>query len=266
MGKISSYNVDSNVTLSDKLIGSDAENTNATKNYLLSDIYDLFASQGESSSIGSPFFVPDIVYFGGTSCAEIYLENGYNTYQQGFSAISAPNLTTVKGGIVISLDNNNVVQNIDLSALETIGVYAQSVVPSWNGWGIYFRNLSLISTLNLSNLTTVKSGVYIDSCDILTNLNINNLQEVSGNFFINTNPLLTTLDVSSLTIFDNDFYVIDGALNQTSIDGILYQLAVVINLQNRTVNLSGGTNSAPSVTGDGYVATLISNGCTVITN
>ena len=41
MGKISSYSVDNNVTLSDKLIGTDADDSNETKNYLISDILSL---------------------------------------------------------------------------------------------------------------------------------------------------------------------------------------------------------------------------------
>lgn len=41
MGKISTYNTDNNVTISDKLIGTDAENVNETKNYLIGDILSL---------------------------------------------------------------------------------------------------------------------------------------------------------------------------------------------------------------------------------
>ncbi len=42
MGKINSYPSDSNVTLADKLIGTDAENNNATKNFEVGAIFDLF--------------------------------------------------------------------------------------------------------------------------------------------------------------------------------------------------------------------------------
>jgi len=41
MGKISTYNIDANVTIADKLIGTDAENSNETKNYLIEDILSL---------------------------------------------------------------------------------------------------------------------------------------------------------------------------------------------------------------------------------
>ena len=41
MAKISTYPSDSNVTLSDKLIGTDAENNNATKNFTVGDLLDL---------------------------------------------------------------------------------------------------------------------------------------------------------------------------------------------------------------------------------
>jgi hypothetical protein len=41
MAKINDYSTDTNVTISDKLIGTDAENTNATKNFLIADILSL---------------------------------------------------------------------------------------------------------------------------------------------------------------------------------------------------------------------------------
>lgn len=41
MGKISTYNIDANVTIADKLIGTDAESSNETKNYLIEDILSL---------------------------------------------------------------------------------------------------------------------------------------------------------------------------------------------------------------------------------
>jgi hypothetical protein len=41
MGKISTYNIDANVTIADKLIGSDAESSNETKNFLIGDILSL---------------------------------------------------------------------------------------------------------------------------------------------------------------------------------------------------------------------------------
>jgi len=46
MAKISTYPSDSSVSLSDKLIGTDAENANATKNYLISDILGLVDFSG----------------------------------------------------------------------------------------------------------------------------------------------------------------------------------------------------------------------------
>jgi hypothetical protein len=38
MGKINGYSTDSNVTYADKLIGTDAEDSNATKNFTVGDI------------------------------------------------------------------------------------------------------------------------------------------------------------------------------------------------------------------------------------
>lgn len=41
MAKINSYPTDGNVTFSDKLIGTDAEDSNATKNFTVGDILNL---------------------------------------------------------------------------------------------------------------------------------------------------------------------------------------------------------------------------------
>lgn len=71
-------------------------------------------------------------------------------------------------------------------------------------------------------------------------------------------PNLTSIGGSYVNFATN-------ALDQTSIDGILAKL-VEIGYSGGEINLSGGTNAAPSVTGAADVATLISNGCTVTTN
>lgn len=41
MGKISSYSTDNNVSYNDKLIGTDAEDSNKTKNFTVEDILSL---------------------------------------------------------------------------------------------------------------------------------------------------------------------------------------------------------------------------------
>jgi hypothetical protein len=41
MAKINNYSTDGNVTIADKLIGTDAEDANATKNFLIADILSL---------------------------------------------------------------------------------------------------------------------------------------------------------------------------------------------------------------------------------
>lgn len=41
MGKISSYSIDGSISYDDKLIGTDAENSSQTKNYLIGDILSL---------------------------------------------------------------------------------------------------------------------------------------------------------------------------------------------------------------------------------
>ena len=77
MAKISSYPSDANVTTSDRLIGSDNENSNETKNFGVGDIINL-ASSIILPQVGSAY----VPYTGATSdvflgTAEIYANAGY---------------------------------------------------------------------------------------------------------------------------------------------------------------------------------------------
>lgn len=56
MAKISSYPTDSNVTLSDKLIGTDAESNNATKNFTVEDLLSLVPDVLSSKTYKGSFY------------------------------------------------------------------------------------------------------------------------------------------------------------------------------------------------------------------
>ncbi len=272
MGKISTYSIDGNVTLSDKLIGSDAESTNATKNYLLSDIYNLFASQLDPQEVvGSPIFQPDVITYSGTTAGGIGISLGeYSPIVFWSRQILAPNLVTVYGTIYMEGSGSYgdpILNTISLPSLETVSSLTDASV----NYSLYISNFPYLQTLNLSSLRVLYNSntsisLTIEYCPLLTTLNLSNLERVDSRISIFNNIALTTLDISSLTTFDSDF---DGSVNaftQVTVDAILDQLANVVGLANKSVDLSGGTNAAPSVTGAGYVATLVSNGCTVTTN
>ena len=271
MGKISTYSTDNNVTFSDKVIGTDAENSNATKNYLLSDIYDLFITQIGSGEIGSPIFQPDIINYSTTTAGGIAVSLAdYSPIVFWTRQILAPNLVTVYGTIYMDGSasyGDPILNTISLPSLETIASLTDASV----NYPLYISKFPYLQTLNLSSLRIIyNSNPYIsltvEYCPLLTTLNLSNLERVDSIISIFSNDSLATLNISNLTTFDSDFYGSTNAFTQATVDSILNQLANVVGLSNKSVDLSGGTNSAPSVTGAGYVSTLISNGCTVITN
>lgn len=272
MAKISTYNTDNNVTLSDKLIGTDAENSNATKNFLLSDVYDLFVSQSGSTEIyGSPIFQPDVITYTGTTAGGIAIAlQEYQPIVFWSRQMLAPNLITIYGTIYMEGGGSYgdpILNTLSMPLLETVG----SLTDITGDYILYITAFPYLQTLNLSSLKTVYNtnanvGLTIEYCPLLTTLDLGSLERVDSKINIFSNTALTTLDISSLTTFDADFYGFGNAFTQSTVDAILNQLANVVNLSNRAVDLSGGTNAAPSLTGATYVSTLISNGCTVTTN
>jgi hypothetical protein len=274
MGKISTYITDSNVTLADKVIGTDAENSNETKNYLLSDVYNLFSAQSVPQDFGSPIFQPNIIEYSSSTCGAISLDlyvNGYSYNVFGSSEIQAPNLVTMYGGIVLIGDYANgsyanfhsFLQLIDMPLLESVGqlLIEDQYSIDIEGWGE-------LTEIDLGSLSYVQGGtIYIVDNPNLTTLNLNSLETItSGNLFIYNNPSLESLDLTNLTSFDGNVQMSNNGLDQTSIDGILNQLANVVILSNRGVDLSLGTNASPSATGLANAAILTANGCAVAYN
>lgn len=215
---------------------------------------------------GSPIFTPRNIYFGGTTCADINIIDDYNINSLTSESISAPNLLSIDGQIYLSGGSGGL-RTISMPLLQTISVWAVANIPGWAETSIYIFFWDNLETIDFGSLTIAKDDIQITSNPNLNSIDISSLEEIGGNSFdIYSNPLLTTLDISSLITFDGQVNMSDNGFTQATVDAILNQLANVVVLANQTVDLSGGTNAAPSVTGATYVATLISNGCTVTTN
>jgi hypothetical protein len=231
-----------------------------------------------ASISGSPIFQPDVITYSGTTAGGIGMDmSDYSPIVFWSRQILAPNLITMYGTIYMYGEGgygDPILNTISMPLLESVGTLTNE--NSGNNTSlIYIRGWIRLQTINFSSLTTLELNgsvvsysysFYISSCPNLTTLNIGELQIVPYNFVISQCSSLTTFSIANLTSFDGDFDGTNNALTQATVDGILYQLANVVVLANRTVDLSGGTNAAPSVTGATYVATLISNGCTVLTN
>jgi hypothetical protein len=119
MAKISSYVNDSLVTLSDRLIGSDNENANQTKNYLVGDIIAL----AQSSLQG--IFVP---YIGAVQDVNIGLHNLFATEVICNLALYAPTITSssiIYAASIVNLSPNpNLFVGTDSNS---VGLMADSV-------------------------------------------------------------------------------------------------------------------------------------------
>jgi hypothetical protein len=231
-----------------------------TQPYLIEDI---------SSSTGGSVFIPRDIYFGGTNCADVSIIDDYSINNSTSESITAPNLLSIDGEIYLSGSGSSAgLKTISMPLLETISVWAIDNIPGWSENSIYISYWGNLESIDFGSLTTVKGDIYIYNNDNLNFIDISNLESIQNDtpFEITSNVSLETLDISSLTTFNGYFNMYNNAFTQATVDAILYQLAEVVELSNNQVNLNGGTNAAPSVTGDGYVATLTANGCTVTTN
>ena len=220
-----------------------------------------------ASVIGSPIFVPRIIYFGGTECADVNVISGeYSVNVLTAREISAPNLTTVDGAIFLYASNFlDALTTVSFPALETVSIYASSLPEFTNGSeSIYINNWSSLQNIYFDSLRVVKGLIQIIGNSSITSLNLNNLEEV-GEINISNNLSLTTVNISSISSLVGNCYFNSNNLNQLTVDAILAKL-VSINYSNLTVDLSGGTNASPSAQGLLDKATLEANGCTVTVN
>jgi len=121
-----------------------------------------------------------------------------------------------------------------------------------------------IADLTIS-FTTIIPGIAFYGVTDLVTVSLPNLVDITiGGLVFQGSPLLTSV---SLPVFvPRNGMTIDisgGALDVTSVDGVLARCVANAAFVSGTVNLSGGTNAAPTGTDK---ATLIGRGVTVTTN
>jgi len=216
MAKISTYPSDSNVTLSDKLIGTDVENNNATKNFTVGDLLDLIPIED---------YVP---YTGAT--ANVNLGSFDIQATDGLFT----NITVVNGNITNASVTN--LQCIDGSFNNSLGIEANAELlldgdqgssgeilisqgvgqnPIWQSQSTLFSNLvpytGATANVNLGSFTiqallglfsTVNSynGIFYD-LNITGPLRLSNDVGISGQVLTSqgpgVDPLWTSLPVVS---------------------------------------------------------------------
>lgn len=127
------------------------------------------------------------------------------------------------------------------------------------------------TTIAFTSLQYV-GGAISGSAPNLTSLTFPALVTVVGIIQPTAANLVTFSFGSTLKSLGANVVLTGMKLNQASVDGILVSLAALDGTggttawSSKTVNLSGGTSSAPSGTGTAAAAVLTGRGCTVTTN
>lgn len=171
----------------------------------------------------------DVVFFG--------IGGGVDFQQQtGLINLSAPDL--------IILDNSDYIRANDNLALSSISLPVLTTIT--NSSFIEVFNNPALASFSLPALTTVDSGALLQIYD---------------------NPALTSVSLGSVIFGDGTIVFSSGnALTDVSVNHILARGVASALYVSGTVDLSGGTSSAPTGQGIADKATLIGRGVTVNTN
>jgi hypothetical protein len=176
------------------------------------------------------------------------------------TTISFPLLTTVGSDSInhfLSVTGAEFLTTLDFQSLQTVDGYALYIYPGGPG---------RLESINLTNLQSVAGELYIRNTAVAL-LIMDNLVTVSGDMTIIANVNLATMSMSNfIPTSGNDIDFSECALNVTSVNHILARCVANPAYVSGTVNLSSGTNAAPSGQGATDVLTLIARGVTVITN
>jgi hypothetical protein len=120
---------------------------------------------------------------------------------------------------------------------------------------------------------TAPESTFIINAERLENIDGLNIETNGGVVSIANCPLLTAITrigiIKTSTVgFPIQYYFNNNALNQSSVDAILVAIAAGrgSSTGNRSINISGGTNSPPGPAGLAAKATLVSSGWTVTNN
>lgn len=207
-----------------------------------------------------------------------------------FIFTDAPGLLTFSSTVSLSeggfeIDNNSTLQSVsfpNLTQIDPTGAYfgvlffdtdpslasvSAPLLTIVGGGSVHVTNSPALTTVNLDSLATVGNQLSITGNTFLTSLSLpalvtaTNLFDVSG---------CTSLSSLSIPVFvptnTKNVNAANCALNATSVNLVLHRCVLNAGYVNGTVNLSGGTNAAPSGAGVADKATLIGRGVTVLTN
>lgn len=189
-----------------------------------------------------------------------------------------PDLTTVSFAGLIRIGNTNEVASAceflinDNESLTDIILTAFTTIRA-KGNLIISNNESLV-TLPLSALASLgfESQINIVQNDALTSIDLSNLSvgvddNDSAEIFITSNPVLVSITLTNFVVKNNATLDFTGnALNAATVNSILARCVASASFTAGTLDLSQGTNAAPTGQGIADVTTLTGRGVTVTTN
>lgn len=158
--------------------------------------------------------------------------------------------------------------NFTLTAAALTTLSLPALVSIYGTWG---TTMAACTSVDLSLLQNV-TGAVTASFATLTTLNLPAIVSFGAAVTFTAANMTTFSLGATLKSVGGNWTMTGMKLNQASVDGILISLAALDGTNgttaysSKTVNLSGGTSSAPSATGLAAKATLVARGCTVTTN
>lgn len=197
-------------------------------------------------------------WISGSNLTEITLPNvetvgGYFDIDTNtaLATLDITGLRTVSSGLYLS--DNDLLTEYDISSLETVGTE------------MVIQNNAAITSIDASSIVTVTGALgTIDNNTLLESIDLTSLVTVTGSVGIINNPALDTITVPAwLPTNGTNLTFTGNALLEATVDQILARCVANAAYISGTVDLSGGTNAPPSVTGDADVLILQGRGCTV---
>lgn len=169
------------------------------------------------------------------------------------------NQTEMYGGVVVG--GTSSLQKISFPNLVTVNPLVDRSAA------FQIANNSALTELLLPKLATMNGLFIIGGNANLTSLDLGSIESFSGNISITGNVTLTTIDLSSFVpTLGNDDSFAANALSAATVNAILSRYVANASFTSGSVDLSDGTNAAPTGQGLTDVATLTGRGVTVTVN
>ena len=218
-----------------------------------------------------------LTYTSITANSLFQISSDFNIIAGSVTTLSMPNLQYI-GGVLNSAMNTLptfslpalLAVNANFGATSTGTTAISMPLLSYIG-GAFAPNFAALTSVDFSGLQYIGNNISFTSTSLAT-LNFPALITVVTTIQAITANLVNFSMGSTLKSVGGNFTITGAKLNQASVDGILVSLAALDGTSGTTaysgftVNLSGGTSSAPSATGLTAKTTLQGRGCTVTTN